>query len=186
MGAHCLDNALGLGAPVLPQHVRPRGAQVGNALEHLVGRLGTKLRERGQPAIPGGQLQLEERVHVQVLVNGADARRPQPRDAQHLHQPFRRFLLQALQHGGAVAFRQIAQHVESLAIEGDDLIGHAGHHLAHVTFTVTGDCARRALHSPHDVAVPIVQLEQHGDLGKGLRGVTAVHACNLATVWRAR
>jgi hypothetical protein len=31
-----------------------------------------------------------------------------------------------------------------------------------------------------------VQLEQHGDLGKGLRGVTAVHACNLATVWRAR
>ena len=107
--AQSRGNALRFGGTMLPQHVRTRRTQLGDALEHLVGGLGAKLGHRRQTAFACRRLEIVQGVDIEMLVNAANARRPQTRYAQHFHEAFGRLFLQLLEQRRTVALRQIAQ-----------------------------------------------------------------------------
>ena len=113
-------------------------------------------------------------------MNGADARRAQPGDAEHFEEPFRCGLLQAFEQRRPVAEGQIAQHVESHRGYPFAQQQVAAERLHQIGLAMSGHDARGGVHGADRKAVLVVQLLERRDLGEGERGGSAVHAGNLA------
>ena len=104
--------AFGLLGRVMRQPVGAGLAQVGDALEDVLRRLLAETRKLGQAPIPGGRLQLRQRVDAEDVVDLANLGHAQSGDGEHLDQSRRDLLPQLFQQARPAGARELRDDLE--------------------------------------------------------------------------